>query len=66
MVELTEVESGKKKNRPELAAFAEHEREMISQRTEEGLRAAKARGAVLSANSAAVKARYTAEVGRRA
>ena len=49
-----------------LAAFAEHEREMISQRTKEGLRAAKARGVVLGANNAALNKRHIAEADRRA
>lgn len=49
-----------------LAAFAEHEREMISQRTKDGLRAAKARGVLLGANSAILRERHTADADQRA
>jgi len=49
-----------------LAAFAEHEREQISIRTKEGLRAAKARGVVLGANNKALNERGRERADRRA
>ncbi len=44
-----------------MAAFAEHEREMISQRTKAALAAAKARGVRLGANGAALAERHKAD-----
>ena len=49
-----------------LAAFAEHEREMISQRTKEGLRAAKARGTVLGANAKVLNIQHRKEADNHA
>ncbi|MGQ2989739.1 MAG: recombinase family protein [Brevundimonas sp.] len=44
-----------------LAAFAEHEREMVSARTKAALQAAKARGVILGANGAVLAAKRRAE-----
>lgn len=44
-----------------LAAFAEHEREMVSARTKAALQAAKARGVVLGANGAVLAAKRKTE-----